>query len=444
MTKILSKLQISKSFLIFLLLGIFSRFYNLTNRLYFVWDNGRDAWAIDKIVHGDLALIGHTSGIAGFFLGPAWFYLGSIGHILGKGNPWVISYWYILVTASSIPIFWLLSSSLFRDKSWQLLSSYLLLLIPASIHWSSFVWNPMITIPLMAGTYYCLLKARKSRVFLVTSFFLIALALQFEFAYAVFFIPPLFLLIPWIRKKINLKDLLYSAIAVSATLAPQILFELRNKFIMTKSLIAALTDKSKSLSWIDLWQSRPEALFTTTQNQIFGNSVIAKLSMMLVLIILGIGVFLLLSKKINKKNSYKWQISFILTLIPYFFFMLWRGNNGNFFDYYLTPHFVFVLPTLLLIIQYIVKEKILSFKKVNFGLAILGFLLITANLASIKHIKDTILFVDNQAGMKTMSIAIAQLYNWQDQDGINQGVFRIFTPNRETEHYDYLIHWQAK
>ena len=433
------------SFFIFIIIGLFTRFYNLPTRLYFLWDNGRDAWAIHRIAQGDLALIGHTSGIQGFFLGPAWFYLGTLGHLLGNGSPWIMSYWYITVTALSLPLFWILSHQLFQDKKLAKLTAFLLLLAPASLRWSSFVWNPMITIPLIAGAYYCLLQARRSRHFLIFSFFLLALSLQFEFAYAVFLVFPLYLLIFWLRGKFNWRDYLYSGLAIGITLTPQLLFELRNKFIMTQSLFQALGDKSKSIPYLQLWQTRPLQLFETTKVQLFGHTTLTKLSMLLIIFVFGSGLSLILTNKLKKKEKFAWQLSYLLVLLPYSLFLLWRGNEGNFFDYYLTPHFVLLIPTIVLTLQYMInKEKWLVFKKISIAKLIALFLLLSFSWGSLVEIKNTILFVDNQAGIKVMSQAVTQLYTWSDEDGQTQPIFRIFTPNRETEHYDYLSFWQAK
>ncbi len=61
---------------LFLIIGCAVRFFNLSESLYFTYDQGRDAYAIQRIVHGDLTLIGPTTGLEGFFTGPAWYYAG--------------------------------------------------------------------------------------------------------------------------------------------------------------------------------------------------------------------------------------------------------------------------------------------------------------------------------------------------------------------------------
>lgn len=62
-------------FLSFLALSLVVRLVDIKNVLFFTWDNGRDFFAIQKIAQGDITLIGPTTGLQGWFLGPFWYYL---------------------------------------------------------------------------------------------------------------------------------------------------------------------------------------------------------------------------------------------------------------------------------------------------------------------------------------------------------------------------------
>ncbi len=77
-------------FLLFIILGfgLFLRVYNLNNILGFYYDQGRDALIIWNLWHlGDIPFIGPTTGIAGIFRGPFYYYLITPFYLLGKGNP---------------------------------------------------------------------------------------------------------------------------------------------------------------------------------------------------------------------------------------------------------------------------------------------------------------------------------------------------------------------
>ncbi|MBI4157851.1 hypothetical protein HY502_03320, partial [Candidatus Woesebacteria bacterium] len=78
------------SFLIGLLLisAFLLRVYRVGEILGFYFDQGRDALIIWDLWHsGKLFLIGPTTGIAGIFRGPFYYYLIAPFYLLGGGDP---------------------------------------------------------------------------------------------------------------------------------------------------------------------------------------------------------------------------------------------------------------------------------------------------------------------------------------------------------------------
>lgn len=432
-------------------LGLALRFWRYDNYLAFTWDQGRDAWMITKIASGDFTLIGPTSGLPGFFLGPLWYYAGVPGGILTNFNPYGISLWYILLGSTSLPIFWLISEKLFpnyQDKVWKWLLSISLIFSVGSIEGSIFIWNPLISLPLVSGGLYALLRARQSRWWLSLSFLLWALTLQSEFAYAVFFIVPLFILIPWIRQRRDWRDFLTAGLAIGVTLVPQLLFELRNGFIMSKSLFASLLDQEKNIGWLHLWRKRPEELWWATQEILFPSGDVYKLLTLAIITLVGLAVVLIWLHNRQKtklvdwpSQVYYWQIISLLVVIPYVFYLVWRGNYGNFFSYYLTPHFIFILPLLIFALRWL-SEKVTS--KIGRLVACLVILAIFVSVGD--FMAKRIINEPSRSGLTTMIRAVETMYAWQTESTVplENTAFRIFTPNGQTEHYDYLIHWYAK
>ena len=66
------------------LLGIISGNFGFTH------DQGRDLLAADSILRGNATLIGPTTGLAGLFHGPLWYYLLAFLSFLGQGDPKII------------------------------------------------------------------------------------------------------------------------------------------------------------------------------------------------------------------------------------------------------------------------------------------------------------------------------------------------------------------
>ena len=64
-----------KILLFFILLGAaFLRLYRVSDYMTFLGDEGRDALVVYNILHGHFTLLGPTSSVGGFFLGPIYYY----------------------------------------------------------------------------------------------------------------------------------------------------------------------------------------------------------------------------------------------------------------------------------------------------------------------------------------------------------------------------------
>ncbi|MEK9176282.1 MAG: hypothetical protein AAB520_02445, partial [Patescibacteria group bacterium] len=57
-----------------ILLGAFLRLYKIKDYIVFLGDEGRDALVVYNILHGNLTLLGPTSAVGGFLLGPIYYY----------------------------------------------------------------------------------------------------------------------------------------------------------------------------------------------------------------------------------------------------------------------------------------------------------------------------------------------------------------------------------
>lgn len=440
------RLFTDRIFWVFLVAALFARFWNLDQSQYFIWDQGRDAWALTRIVSGDPVLVGPTSGLQGFFLGPAWFYAGVPGFILSNGNPYGVAAWYIAIASLAIPLFWIVGHTLFpRNKKWAIITALLLAFIPGSIRGSIFIWNPLLSLPLVTAGSLALLYARQSRAALFTAFFVWGVVLHSEFAYAVFFIAPLWLLIPWIRERFDWKDQLGATLAVGVTFIPQLLFELRNQFVMTRALLSGVASGKNGISWAQLFGQRPGQLFDVTSEVLLGKFENSEILMTALLLTGIVGLWQVWRGEWTIRTQQKnWQIWSVLVILPYIGYSLWRGNYGYLFSYYVTPHFILLVPIIVLG-AYRVSQ--LTLKLGQYTLTGRILMLLGAGVwlgASYNTWYTSVLNPRNQAGLAIMEQSINRVYDWRTQDGVSPGTIRVYTPNGQTEHYDYLLHWKAK
>jgi len=445
------------AFFLYAAFGIFWRFWNFRNSLYFIYDQGRDAVALEKIAHGHISLVGPTTGLGGLYLGPLWYYVSLPGFLIVRGNPYGMCLWMMTIACIALPLYWYLAHRWFKKKFWAIIAAVLLAVIPGSLQASIFIWNPLLSVPLMLGVLLCFWKTRYpseerwSRWWLGSGFFLLALTLQSEFAYAVFFMPVCFLAIPWIRQKKDWKDFVVAAGAVGVTLIPQALFEVLHRLIMTRSLLRSLADSSQSVSWSQLFAQRPQQLLDSTTELLFGpGNATPLLNLLFVaLIVLGyFGLWKTFRQRATKKTDYQqkflWQLTALFALIPYPFYLLWRGNHGYFFNYYITSHFIFLVPLVVLGLV-----QLFRFSGKNLLMKIVVAILVVSVLAvfgatSFRHWESSVGNPENNAGLAKMLAAVTRVYQWREEDKLDPWVVRIYTANVYTEQYDYLFGWYAQ
>ena len=453
----------SKWVFIFLILAIFVRFYNFREFLFFTADNGRDIQQVQQIAQGNLTLIGPTSGLQGFYLGPFWYYLGVPGYLLAQGSPYGEALWLIALASLAVPLFLMIGKSLFPDRpNWAWLTFLLLAFVPGSIWGTIFVLSPMVTLPLMAGVLLSFWRARHSRWWLMIGFFLLGLVLQAEFAYGIFFVPVIYVLIAWIRQRFSLLDYVLGGLAISVTLLPQMMFELRHQFIMTKFLFQGLTTTAdEKMNWLEFLVQRIGQLFGSFNSLLLGKIQGTFLLGLALAICFGLALrYVWRNQTFLKKSAeqvYRWQLLTIFAIIPYVGFLLWRGNHSNFFDYYLTPHFIFLVPLVILGIQKlpsIITQFFRNHQKIDQArLQIIQTVLI-ALILSIAWLNyhSAIISLDNQAGMQSIETAIVKVLAWQEtdrqlvvsQEGSFSSSMMTFTPNYLTAQYDYMTAWQTE
>lgn len=464
--QLISRLKFTYASLLVLLalVAIAARFINYHEYLYFITDQGRDALVLKEMVEGNLRLIGPTSGLQGFFLGPLWYYIGLPGYVLSNGSPYGIALWYIFLACLSIPLFYVIASTLFvRNPVWGLVLFLLLSFIPGSLAGSTFIWNPLLALPIFAACIISLWKARDSLVWLGVSFFLLGCLLQAEFAYGIFLLPSLYFFIFWIRQRVSLIDYIVAGVAAGITFVPQVLFELRNQFLMTNALIKGI--QADQISWWELFTTRPQQLLLSSERLLVGSAPGATILGGALLVLAAGGLWFITRRKTALQTAgtlYQWQIVGLLTVLPYVGYLLWRSNHGNFFDYYITSHFIVLIPLSILGLQQL--PTLLSTLKQKYSLRFswdsppilhiiqVGFVASVATVSWLYY-AQVFLSPNNQAGLKVIDTAVQTTLTNQANDKAHveslgktapQSSIITFTPNFSTAQYDFVTDWKVR
>src|ERR1035437_2616278 len=118
MNRIINKSSYNLFLLLILLLSFLlgSRMI-LAGDFYYLFDQARDYLLVKNIVDThSLALIGTHSGLGGFFHGPLWLYMLAPIYILGHGNPFSFTYFYIGLQLATVLVGYLVGSKLYGNK----------------------------------------------------------------------------------------------------------------------------------------------------------------------------------------------------------------------------------------------------------------------------------------------------------------------------------------
>lgn len=310
---------IKKYKLIFLLLaiGIIYRLVISSNgNFIFNMDNARDMVDVrEMVVLGKLRLIGQTTAIDGFFYGPAWYYILAVPFALSGGHPyasilmeiilWAVGGYFLLLMAQkyygklavlSIGIVWI--------------SSNLILLA------SQYAFNPNPIIFLTPLFIYLLIEYIQTGklVYSLPVWFLAGLFLHFEITVGLF-MPVVIILSLLLTKKaafLKSKNFWLGVLAFIITLLPQLFFDLRHDFFLTKSIFAYKSGSHAGVK-IDLL-----ARFTDVRNSFYDTLLPTfenyKLYLDLILILIPVAVLGSLSRA--RKVDHLTLISLLIFLVP--------------------------------------------------------------------------------------------------------------------------------
>lgn len=211
----------------------------------FTFDQARDM--LDIRVLGnfkDFAVSGPTTSITGLNLGPYYYIFSLPAYWIGNGNPQGLIYWNNL---------WFLLSGLFiylffykRNQTLGFFISAIFLMSPQLFSITRYFWNAhsvvyfIVFYFLSLWNYYEKKDAKSALLLGITS----GLVIQFEAAFGSMCVVFSFLLILIGRDRKSIKNYL---VGLLPWFSPQILFEIKNNFQMTKLFIGIFTGSNPVL-----------------------------------------------------------------------------------------------------------------------------------------------------------------------------------------------------
>ena len=356
--------------LLLILVGAaFFRVYRVNALLGFYYDQGRDALKVQEILSlKDFPAIGPTTGIAGLFLGPLWYYFLAIFYFIGRGSPIVAASLVGLFDVGTVFLLYWFGKE-FYNRQIGLLAAFFWgfsYYLTRSARWLS---NPsplpFFTILLLyaLGMFFF----RKKDKYLILISICLAVSLQLEMASAIFFLPSIALMWLVFRPKIKNKKSLFWAVGIFiAFLIPQILFEIKNKFLMTRNFFSFTrggvnTDTSQTwaLPTLKFVKERILAYFNILFSKLETNLKIgSRFLVWLWLIFVAFSTWLSVKSK-DKKDKVDLMLVIFLFL-PLILLLFFVGNYGQLYDYYLTGFYPAFILLFALFTGFFLRKKLFS------------------------------------------------------------------------------------
>jgi len=400
----------------------------------YTYDQGRDFLKVEEIIRShNLTFIGPTTGIMGVFHGAWWYYLASIPYLLSNGNP--LGFYYFMFFLS---LAFNLGFTYFFYREFGSLTALVFFgLVAVSPYFQSlsiFASNNIIT-PYMVGGFlisvYYLLKSGKKYWLLFAALFM-GFVMEFELSFGLFIFPS-FLLVSLLFKKIRKNLFSFSGIGLFLTgalipLAPRLLFEVKNSFIQTKTLIGYFfTSKINN--------PKPMVIVLSDRSQMFFNylkDIFYQRNTFLALIFLS-GLFYFLFRP-NKKEKKPHFVVFIVVISIVLFLMSLAYRDNFWTNYYEGIQYIFLFALMISMSGLIknLKTKIVKTVLVLFVIAI-------GLSASLKNYQSS--GKSEMTGLKITESIVKHLYK---QVADKKFCVRIYTPPVIPYTYDYLFSYYSR
>jgi len=427
---------INKNNILFFLILIFYSltriFFLLSHDVTYTYDQGRDFLKTAEVfLYKNPTFIGPTTGIMGIYHGAWWYYVLGIPFLLTKGNPIAFYYFIFLIIFLTNFIFFILSRKIFNEKI-ALFLFFLITFSPYFVGKSTFAGNTTLVLPFLVFfifTNFFILERFNNKnwqIFLLGLF--LGFILEFEFGFGFILIPLYFLLVFIIKnlrsKIIRSKNLFYLVFGIFIPLFPRLLFEFKNGFIQTKTLVNYLI--------------KPHYFNPKPFDQIFNDRIIifidyakAIFNHPLIAFIFYFFIFKNFCLLFRKENVIYKKAYYFFTLLFFGLFVFANFYGDNFWRYYYEG-IEYLILFILALFLYQKKENPLVNKLIIFTI-IASFFVFIINFS----IKPD---VEKSTGLITQERVVNFIL--ENERDLNNYCVIVYTPPVIPYTYDYLFLYQ--
>lgn len=136
-------------------LGFFIRIRYLPGgSLMFSYDQARDAFTVQELLHGDIKIQGPPTSTRDFYHGVLYYYVIAPGYWLGQGSPIIAAMWLSFINSFAIFLTYFIGLRLFKSKSLAALTSLLIAVSYEQTQYAIYLSNPALAILFVPLLYY--------------------------------------------------------------------------------------------------------------------------------------------------------------------------------------------------------------------------------------------------------------------------------------------------
>lgn len=441
---ILQRRIIFTFFIVFtLFLGIGLRAQEMiSHNFLFLLDQGRDMMAVKSILYdGHLTLIGPSTSLRGVFQGPLWYYLLAFSTGIFGGDPWggIVLMVVISILVLIVVYFWV--KKLFGEKT-GIVTLFLFAVSPEASAAATYAWNPhpmwLLMVLYIFSFYSTIYKSKKFNIILWP---VIGLMFHFQTALAVFILLATITYFLIFEKKLFLnKSLLIGIGLFLLTFLPQLIFDIRHDFLMSKSALSLIGGSERGL-FVDGEKSGYPRLIKGHFDSLYGNfrssfinDGFAKYIPNLFIVTILLSILLLKKPNFFSKKESEFVL-FIFKLLLIIFLLTF------FYPFPLRYWFLTGFQSFYLIILGLLLTKFLTDR---LGKVFMFLLFILLTFYSFQKINLLYFNPPNDGGAEKIKGKLSAIdYIYKDSEDEFFGLL-IFTPAVYTDAYDYLIFWYGK
>ncbi len=175
---------------IIFLIGIFLRMMYLSQGgLTFDYDQGRDAFVVLQLLHGDLKIQGPPASIPGLYHGVLYYYLIAPAYFVGHGSPVIVAVWMAIINSLGVIIAYILGREFFKNNLAGLLAALFFAVSFEQTQYATWLSNPAfaaVTVPLFYLNLWHWYKQKKWGAFLAGVFLGVSIQAEIFLAYHFF------------------------------------------------------------------------------------------------------------------------------------------------------------------------------------------------------------------------------------------------------------------